>query len=307
MEIFKLRPFLKSCLWGGEKLKTLFGKSKTENIAESWELSGHKDGLTLIDCGTHESKPLKEFLNKKNIGGGFDSLPLIVKFIDAKENLSVQVHPTAAYAKKRGEKGKNEFWYVVCSEENSGVYCGLKKRISKRELAVCAENGSLLSLMNFIKVKPGDCIYVPAGTIHAIGKGVTICEVQDSSNVTYRLFDFNRIDAYGQKRQLHIKDGVNAALRKKRGRKKLLAKKKLRSKTFAVRELKVENKARLFADKNSFTALIWIEGRGEINLQEAKAGDSFFVSAGRGIVNVSGDCKLLIVKLSSPRMFSWRP
>ena len=290
-KVVKLLPVLKECIWGGTNLKTLFGRKKDGIIAESWEASVHKDGLSLV-AGTGES--FKDYLegNPFAVDARGGQFPVLIKFIDAAKDLSVQVHPNDEYARKNeNDNGKTETWYVVSAAEGAGIYCGFRRDTNKEEFLNAVENGTVEELLNFIPVKAGDCYLIKAGTVHAIGAGCVICEVQQSSNVTYRVYDYNRRDAAGILRPLHVKkavdvinfkafknetdggeyvdlDGPNGKIRK------LTA-----CEYFYCRELVLNGE---FCERNaeSFTVLDFISGEGEINGQKFTKGDCFFVCRG---------------------------
>lgn len=187
----KLTAFNTFKIWGGEKLSKIKQISSSEPLGETWEVSTHKDGTSLIG---------KEKLSQ------FCSLSYLVKFIDTSDNLSIQVHPGDEYAKlHENSKGKTECWIILEAEENCGIYLGFKKGVTKKEFKTAIENSlDVEKFLNFIPVKPGDFFYVPSGSVHAIGKGVTLCEVQQSSGITYRVWDWNRVDEKGNGRELHI-------------------------------------------------------------------------------------------------------
>ena len=205
MKIEKLYPECKDYIWGGTKLKTEYGKITTKTpCAESWELSFHKDGLTKLSNG----KTLAECVSAKDLGENtknFPFFPMLIKFIDAKQDLSVQVHPSDDYAlKNENSFGKTEMWYIVEAEEGAGIYLGFNKDVTKEEYEKAIKENRLTELLNFYKVKAGDCYFIPSGTIHAIGKGCLICEIQQNSNLTYRVYDYGRKDKFGNERELHV-------------------------------------------------------------------------------------------------------
>lgn len=184
-------------------MKELFGRENGgEKIAESREVSVHPDGLSGCEGGTL-AQYLKE--NPDAVDQAGSPFPVLVKYIDAKNNLSVQVHPNDEYAQAHeGDNGKTEMWYIVQADEGAGIYCGFKRDTTKEEFLRKVQDGTVEELLNFIPVRAGDCFLIKAGTVHAIGAGCVICEVQQSSNVTYRVYDYNRRDAQGNLRPLHI-------------------------------------------------------------------------------------------------------
>ncbi len=198
MAIEKQRPSLVYKIWGGEKLAQMKGvpaQKGNEYLGETWEVSAHPQGPSFSNDGT----PLSEKYSTKD-------LPYLIKFIDTSDNLSVQVHPGDEYAMRvEKEKGKSECWFILSAEEGAGIYLGLKKGVEREELEAAIRNSADVStLMHFYSVKKGDFFFVPAGTLHAIGKGVQLAEVQQCSGVTYRVWDWNRLDDEGNSRELHI-------------------------------------------------------------------------------------------------------
>ncbi|MDE7336570.1 MAG: class I mannose-6-phosphate isomerase, partial [Clostridia bacterium] len=207
----KLNPATVQTVWGGNRLAEKWNKhTDGDNIAESWELSCNAKGKSVVINGEFSDRSLADviaenpdFLGKN--GQAFDFFPILIKFIDSKDDLSIQVHPSDEYAlANEGEYGKTEMWYIVDCKEGSGVYCGFQKPLTKEELKDCLNSGNITNHLNFIKVKKGDCLFIPAGTVHAICGGLVICEVQQNSSITYRLYDYGRTDKDGNKRELHI-------------------------------------------------------------------------------------------------------
>ncbi len=299
MEIEKLIPECKNNLWGGEKLVAGYGK-KTDKTpcAESWELSFHPDGLTRISDG----RTLAEAVTAKDLGtncAGFDFFPVLVKFIDAKADLSVQVHPDDKTAQKLGSYGKTEMWYVVEADPGAFIYLGLKADTTKEELEATAENGTLTELLNKIECKKGDVFFIPSGTVHAIGGGCLMCEIQQNSNVTYRLYDYKRKDKNGRERELHIKEAVSCAdLHPYRGRKRgavcpdgeLIG----AGRYFSAYRFDCEDKAEIKRDKASFKCLTCLDGEGNVGGIDVRKGDSLFIAAGDGAVKLCGDMSFII-------------
>ena len=207
-----LKPAMKDYLWGGTKLKDEWGFETDKDIAaEAWLLSCHKDGNGVVMNGTLKGKTFSEVLSlwgKEALGERaekFSDFPILIKFIDAKQSLSVQVHPDDEYAlKNEGEFGKNEMWYIVDCEEGAELIYGFKENISKEEFERRIKDNTLPEVCNYVPVKKGDVFFIEAGTLHAIGAGILICEVQQNSNSTYRVWDFGRVGADGKPRELHI-------------------------------------------------------------------------------------------------------
>lgn len=208
----KLQPAYKDYLWGGNKMKQLYRKKNNLSVtAESWELSCHPDGSSCIVNGSYQNRPLKDVLQEhpEYIAESFSAqqaFPILIKFIDAAQDLSVQVHPSDSTADAaRGEQGKAEMWYVVKCEPQSYIYYGLNQEVTKERLIRRAEDGSICKILNKVPVHEGDIFFIHPGTIHALGKGVIIAEIQQNSNTTFRVFDYCRKDAQGNLRPLHIK------------------------------------------------------------------------------------------------------
>lgn len=206
-----LKPVIKDYLWGGTRLKTEFGfETDKEIAAEGWMLSCHKDGTNTVLNGVHAGKPLDEVLK---LWGYEEKFPILIKLIDAKDRLSVQVHPDNKYAlENEGEYGKTEMWYVVDCEEGAQLIYGFKNKISRSEFEERIKNNTLDRVMNYVHVKKGDVFFIKAGTLHAIGKGILIAEIQQNSNTTYRVSDYGRLGADGKPRQLHVKKAVDVTV-----------------------------------------------------------------------------------------------
>ncbi len=289
MRIEKLLPATKDYIWGGTRLLTDYGKTAPTPIcAETWELSYHKDGLTLLCDGT----PLCE--SKINLGKNienFENFPQLIKFIDAKSNLSVQVHPSDEYAlKNENSFGKTEMWYIVDADDGAGIYLGFKKDVTANEYKAAIENNTLTELLNFYPVKKGECYFIPSGTIHAIGAGCLICEVQQNSNLTYRVYDYGRTDANGNPRELHIDKALKVTSLNKFNKTELDSGDIIAlSKYFTVRKLKVNGKLSLVCDKASFKFITCTCGQGEINGKKISQGDSFLIEACDDSAVLTGD------------------
>lgn len=211
-----LKAPIKDYLWGGTRLIDEFGfKTDKEKAAEAWVLSCHKDGNSIVKNGEHAGKTLQEVLDvwgKEVLGAkaaGFTYFPILIKLIDAKDRLSVQVHPDDEYAlAHEGEYGKTEMWYVVDCDEGAQLIYGFNQDISQGEFLERINNNNLSPVCNYVPVKKGDVFFIETGTMHAIGKGILIAEVQQNSNTTYRVSDYGRLGADGKPRQLHIKQAI---------------------------------------------------------------------------------------------------
>ena len=213
MKPLKFNAFLKQTIWGGNKIipfKHL--DSQLENVGESWEISGVKDHQTIVSEGEYAGRSLNEvveelkgkLIGESNYEQFGNEFPLLIKFIDARQDLSIQVHPTDEIAKKQGKsRGKTEMWYIMDSDKDAHLRSGLKKKITPAEYKEMVENDTILDAIADYSVKEGDCFFLPAGRIHSIGKGCFLAEIQQTSDVTYRIYDFKRKDKNGNYRELH--------------------------------------------------------------------------------------------------------
>lgn len=291
MQISKLYPVCKDYVWGGEKLKENYGKHTEKSpCAESWELSFHKDGLTRLDNG----KTLMESVTEQALGKntqGFPFFPVLIKLIDAKQDLSVQVHPSDEYAlRHENSLGKTEMWYIVEAEQGAGIYLGFNRDVTKEEYETAIQENRLTELLNFYEVKAGECYFIPSGTIHAIGKGCLICEIQQNSNLTYRVYD------YGRGRELHIQKALQVTNLHKHENKPLQGDTLGVSKYFNVTKLCVKNQT-LQTDGKTFQCLTCVKGQGEIDGQTITAGDSFFVPANYGTYARKRDEEIIMTEI----------
>ncbi len=216
----KFEPILKERLWGGTKLKDVLGKPSENDITgESWELSGVKGDISIVSNGPFSGTSLQEIIDKwpeellgKRVVERFGKeFPILIKFIDAKQDLSIQLHPNDALAKERHNSfGKTEMWYVMNADKGANLIVGFNKNVTKEEYSKSLEKDTLLDLLNYEPVKEGDTFFINTGKIHAIGAGVLLAEIQQTSDVTYRVFDFNRQDKNGNLRELHTELALDA-------------------------------------------------------------------------------------------------
>ena len=297
MDIQKLSPALKDYIWGGKKLTEKYGKHSDKlSVAESWELSFLDDGLTLLENG----EPLKTAAGKDELGKNLDAFgnfPLLVKLIDAKNDLSVQVHPSDSYALKyENSYGKTEMWYVVEAEEGAGLYLGFNKDVTTEEIEKAIKENTICDLMNFYKVKAGETYFIPSGTVHAICKGCLILEIQQSSNLTYRLYDYDRVDSYGNKRPLHVEKALKVIDTKKFALSKNNGDLLGLSKYFTVRKFTVADSV-FKTDGRSFKAVTCVSGEGLIEEKTIKTGDTFFVPANYGEFRIKGQAEVVITEV----------
>lgn len=313
-------------------------------IGESWELSAHPDGQSVIASGTFAGMYFGEFIEKygEEVVGwkssSLDRFPVLIKFIDAKNALSIQIHPDDDYAlENENEFGKNEMWYVVDCEPGAYLYCGLKQDSSKEEIRERIENNTITEILNKIEVHKGDCVMVKAGTIHAIGEGILICEIQQNSNCTYRMYDYDRRDKFGNRRELHIDKAIDVVDVKKykpfvsgnsdvpEGAELLVSCKYFECYKYVLGESvytddssdkdicnnddgnsdivvkTATDRINISVDTMSFRSIIVIEGSGKItvgeNEMDYRAGDSFFVTAGEKVVSVEGTRVIIVTKV----------
>ena len=302
----KLNPAFKDYIWGGRRLVKEYNKKcDLERVAESWELSTHKDGESIVKDGAFKGLTLSEYIkeNEHNALGknaeAFENFPMLIKFIDAKEALSIQVHPDDEYSlKHNGEYGKTEMWYILDCDADSYLYYGFKKEISKEEFKKSIEGNTILEYLNKVEVKKGDVFFIKSGTVHAIGKGIVICEVQQNSNSTYRVYDYDRTDKDGNKRPLHIEQAIDVAKTQPPQNYKREGDVLAKCKYFTVEEVQVESKASIDVTDKSFKSVIVVDGRGELSNGEFKMefekGDSIFIPAQNNVFEVMGECRLII-------------
>ena len=316
-DFVKLTPVCKEFLWGGKRLAELYGfGGQGEVIAESWELSAHPAGVSTVCGGKFDGMPFDKYLEqigKDALGWKcqpYERFPMLVKFIDATEKLSIQVHPDDAYAMPHeNDYGKNEMWYILDAKEGAFVYLGFERDTTREEVEQRIKDGTLAEILHKVPVRKGDSVFVPAGQIHAIGEGVLILEVQQSSNATYRLYDYNRIDKNGRLRELHLdKAFANISFKasdekgrpmgiwqeEKGYRKQLLQ----QCKYFSVWSYEVEEQAEFVMDDSTFWSVVILSGAGELSAGSTKAkfakGDSFFLPAGRKVVRMTGECHFVL-------------
>lgn len=320
MEIMKLLPTGKNYLWGGSRLREEYGKKiDITPLAETWECSVHPDGPSYVVNGEFKGKTLlevlqlhPEYLGKKIENG---ELPVLVKFIDAKRNLSVQVHPNDEYAQvHEGDNGKTEIWYVIDADEGASIIYGFQHAVTEKILRKAVEQGTLDKHLQKVPVRKGDTYYVPAGTVHGIGKGILLAEIQESSNVTYRVYDYNREDKNGKKRELHFDKAIQVmdmgvapdVSQKPRMVKyysgcsrELLC----RCKYFEVERIQVRKGFSFSVMDTSFQVLMCLNGFGEVQTMDAEQkpmrfgkGETLFLPAGLGRCLAIGEFESLKIR-----------
>ena len=314
----KFIPVYKDYIWGGRGFEK-FGRDLPEGIvAESWELSCHPDGISVVADGEFKGMSLVELLKAQGesiIGTELpkkyiEKFPLLVKFIDANDKLSVQVHPEDEYAQvyENGELGKNEMWYVLDAKPGAKLVYGLAPGTTREKFASALESGDLESSLRYVDVFPGDVINIPAGALHAIGEGIMIAEVQQSSNTTYRVYDYNRTDKEGNKRPLHIKQALDVIdfsgveRNKSKGLKVAMDGESYKTyvianKYFSIELYTVKSSVREKADESKFYIYVFTDGEGEIAYDggavRVKAGETVLIPAALGNYMLKGNFKAL--------------
>ena len=281
MELVKLNPAVKDYIWGGNYFQKFNKGLNLDRVSECWELSVRDNDSSIIASGKDKGKLLNEVISNSDIGPVMDRFPyfpLLIKLIDAKENLSIQVHPSDDYALKyENSFGKSEMWHIISADESSGLYVGLNKDYSKKDIKKALEEGTILECLNFFKVKPGDTFVINPGTIHAIGKGVRLIEIQQNSNLTYRLYDYNRVDSNGNPRELHINKALEVINYKQY---KPVSKDNeylADNQYFTVKEVSFKDSLTIKANENSFVSFTFLEGEGTVNDIPYKEYDTFFL------------------------------
>ena len=303
-KIYRLTPATKDNLWGGNKLRAYGKNADSDIIAESWELSFTKGGEAKIEDGrtTVEAFPRETWGTN---AAKFPFFPTLTKFIDAREKLSVQVHPSDEYAlKNEGQYGKTEMWYVVEADEGAGLYMGLERKADADEFLSAVKDGSVENLLSFKTVKAGDVFFIPSGTIHAIGAGVVIFEIQQNSTLTYRLYDYMRRDKDGNLRELHVEKAMLVSdldVYKEAPRVENSPEIIGKCEYFETAKYKLNfTNLPLFVGAESFLSVTCVGGEGTIDGEKIAKGDSFFIPAGAGDILIAGGENLEILTVKIP-------
>ena len=299
MEVIKLKAKIKDYIWGGHRLLS-YGKESTGTvIAESWELSYFEGMESLVDSGSDKGRKLCDIATEMDLGSNIKNhkfFPILIKLIDANKDLSVQVHPSDEYALKyENSYGKTEMWYVVDASENAMLHIGFNKDVSKAEVEERINNNTIMDVMNHIKVKPGDCYFIPSGTLHAIGEGCLIIEIQENSNLTYRAYDYDRRDANGNRRELHIEKALKVINYSKTNINNLQSNPLMDNEYFKV--CKYNNPKSIKADSSSFVSFTILDGSGDVNGIKFNKGDTFFVPAGKEAY-INGDAFVVTTSIN---------
>lgn len=308
MKIIKLTPACKDYIWGGENLVTKYNKTNTNNssiLAETWELSTHKDGPSFIANGAYKGKLFSQYINENNVLGTncdkFNDFPILVKFIDAKEKLSIQVHPNDEYALKNENKsGKTEVWYVADCKKGAFLYLGFNREVSKQEFKQHIENNTLLEVLNKFEVQKGDVFFIEAGTVHSIGKDIIIAEIQQNSNITYRVYDYGRKCKDGNTRELHIDKALQVTTTRPLQKYDFGAH-IATCEYFTVDKLDINSNYVGIIDTKTFVNILVLEGDGEISVDDEtlsfKKGDCFFLPAQTGHYTITGTMEALVTTI----------
>ena len=316
MKPLKFKALLKQTIWGGDKIipfKHL--DDHLENVGESWEISGVPGNETVVADGEYAGKKLNELVieqkdklvGKANYERFGDEFPLLIKFIDARQDLSIQVHPTDEIAKRQGkERGKTEVWYIMDSDKDAKLYSGLKKQITPEQYKAMVEDDTITDALAQYEVKEDDCFFLPAGRIHAIGTGCFLAEIQQTSDVTYRIYDFKRKDKDGNYRQLHTKEAaecinytVEDDYRTHYEHKKNEGVTLVECPYFTTAVYDLDEPMTLdYSELDSFVILIGLKGEGTITDNEGNtvtisAGESILVPATTDTLKVEGTIKML--------------
>ena len=316
MEIIALSPTLKDTIWGGRKLITEYGfETQEDNIAEAWLLSAHPDGPSYVLNGKYTGKTLAEVVETEGFGilglhnASKPDFPILIKLIDAQKKLSVQVHPGDDYARRvENENGKTEAWYILQAAPDAELVYGVNREMSRSAFMESIQKKEVESILNFVPVKKGDVVFIPSGMLHAIGAGIFLAEVQQSSNTTYRVYDYDRPGKDGKPRELHIEKAADVADLTvpssdfapagepcvfENAQKTYLT----GCEYFKMYRLSVDGIYYDFADADSFVHLLVLEGEGEIfcagERLPLKKGASIFIPADKGEYTLQGCLEIL--------------
>jgi len=315
MELLKFKPLLKQTLWGGDKIipfKHL--DAQMENVGESWEISGVKDNETVVADGPLKGRSLNalvseykaELVGRKNYERFGDVFPLLIKFIDARQDLSIQVHPNDETARRQGrERGKTEMWYALESAPGAQLYNGLKQQITPEQYKAMVDNDTITDALARYDVHEGDVFFIPAGRIHAIGAGCFVAEIQQTSDVTYRIYDFGRRDKQGRLRELHtelaaesIDYGVLDDYRTHYYLRPNNPETVVRCPYFTTSVYDLSETITIdYSDLDSFVILIGVRGEGTVTAGQQqlslRAGETILIPATAGDVKVKGTVRFL--------------
>lgn len=319
LEPIKMKPVFKESIWGGTLLKEKYNKDiVSDKTSESWEIAAHKNGESVASGGKYDSMTIEEIakmLKEKFLGDYViekypDKFPLLVKFLDCNDKLSVQVHPDDEYAAKNenGELGKTEMWYILDAKPDAKLIYGFNKDVSKEEFKNAIESGELDGILNYVPAKAGDCFFIQSRTLHALLDGLLVAEIQQNSDTTYRVYDHGRVDKNGKSRELHIDKSVDVTdLSSSVGKEKIDEVKKeidggreyylCECEYFRTLRYETEDKISLCTNESSFEMLIFCDGKATIaygdKTLEVNEGDSVVVPAYLGKYIIKGKCSFL--------------
>lgn len=315
---FKFQPVFQKRIWGGRNLAKLFKKKLPtyETVGESWEISAHPNGLSTVANGSFAGRTIPELL--KLIGRDMilgtslkcQKFPLLLKLLDANDKLSVQVHPNDnyAYSYENGQSGKSEMWYILNAEPGAEIVYGLKEGVRKHDFLSALESGNIERLLNYVPVQTGDIFYIPAGLIHALGAGLMVAEIQQDSDLTYRVYDYNRTDDSGTPRQLHVEKALEVinftnrlpfantgdSTKFEGAEKNTLCE----CDRFNVEKISVFREYRQKVDGSRFYIIMVIAGKGSLvyenGQEEILLGDAFLIPAGLGDFSILGECEVIL-------------
>lgn len=320
MELYPLKfnPIYKEKIWGGNKLHEVFYRDLPNNkIGESWEVAAHPNGTSIIKNGIYQGRKITNLIEKnpKKILGNIElnknkRFPLLIKILDANAKLSVQVHPDDKYAEKvEGEPGKTEMWYILDAEPGAKLIYGLKAGTSKKEFTAAVKNGKIEDYLNEITVEKGDIYYMPSGTIHAIEEGILLAEIQQNSDTTYRVYDWNRLGKDGSPRELHIEKALDVidfdkeiikakstplTIQKNNYKRSFLA----ACPHFVTEKINVNGIYQLNTNGKRFYIIMNLNGQAGISsnnkIYNLSPGDTYFLPAALGNVSIDGHNEMLI-------------
>ena len=315
MEMLKFKPLLKQTIWGGDKIVAFKHlHSDLEQVGESWEISGVKDNETVVDGGQLDGQSLNalvrrykgELVGQENYERFGDEFPLLIKFIDARQDLSIQVHPTDEIAHRQGrERGKTEMWYALKSDDGAQLYNGLKQQITPEQYKQMVENDTITDALARYEVREGDVFFIPAGRIHAIGAGCFVAEIQQTSDVTYRIYDFKRRDKNGNYRELHTREAAESIdytvlqnYRTEYTPEKNVPEQVVQCPYFTTAVYDLDEPMLLdYSELDSFVILIGVKGEGTLTANgqttSLRAGETVLLPATTGEVKVEGTVRFL--------------
>lgn len=314
----QFEPILKERIWGGEKLKTVLNKPITSNITgESWELSTVEGDVSVVANGEWKGKSLTALINESPdeiLGTAVHArfgkqFPLLFKYLDAREDLSIQVHPNDELAKKRHNSfGKTEMWYIMQADDDARIIVGFEENSNANDYLENLKNKTLLSILDDVKVKSGDVFFLETGTVHAIGAGLVVAEIQQTSDITYRLYDFDRVDAAGNTRELHVDLALDAINYNTIETKKEYTKNENQSNEvvdcpyFTTNFIPLEGEIAVAKSAKSFTVYMCVEGAFEIDYDHSKVqykkGDTVLIPAALNKFTLNGKASILEIYIS---------